>query len=114
MLNKATGEKVFTNSKRVQGFTGLYFKDNINFFAIYPSEIGPKIFYRGKEYRTNNKLSISLEKHEKNRKIRIVDYNIEIDYQESPYIGFDEWSDEIDVDLFYLIEQRYKKDEFYE
>ena len=62
----------------------------------------------------NKNLLISLIKNGKRRKFVIKDYNIEINYTESPYIGFDIWSDEIDVDLFYMIEQSYKNDDFYE
>ena len=34
-------------------------------------------------------------------------------YRTSPYVGFDVWSDEKDVDLFYQIEQSYKDNEYY-
>lgn len=34
-------------------------------------------------------------------------------YRTSPYIGFDVWSDEEDVDLFYQIEQSYQNDDYY-
>ena len=44
---------------------------------------------------------------------RIEEYNICIKYRTSPYIGFDVWSDQEDVDLFYQIEQSYKNDEYY-
>jgi hypothetical protein len=51
--------------------------------------------------------TISLLKEGKNRRFKIVDYNIEVNYRESPYIGFDAWFDETDVDLFFMIEQNY-------
>lgn len=34
-------------------------------------------------------------------------------YRTSPYIEFDVWSDEEDVDLFYQIEQSYQNDDYY-
>ena len=114
MLNLETCEITFSKNSVQEGFTGLYFRDENNFFAIYPSESGPVIFFEGKEYEINKELAISLLKQGKNRKFKIEDYNIEIAYTESPYIGFDVWSDEIDVDLFFMIEQRYKEQEFYD
>ena len=41
------------------------------------------------------------------------EYNICIQYRTSQYVGFDVWSDEKDVDLFYQIEQSYKDNEYY-
>jgi hypothetical protein len=114
MLDKATGKTSFSKISRVPGFTGLYFEDDANFFAIYPTKSGPTIYFDKREYLLNKKLNISLQKTGKNRKFRIVDYRIEIDYVESPYIGWDAWSEEEDVDLFYMVEQNYKKDSFYE
>ncbi|MDL2302731.1 hypothetical protein LJC58_10345 [Lachnospiraceae bacterium OttesenSCG-928-D06] len=83
------------------------------FFAIFPTEQGPIIFYKDKEYLITRELNILLEKTPEIRIFKIVDYNLEIEYHESPYIGIDIWSDEIDVDLFYMIEQKYKDDQFY-
>lgn len=114
-LNRKTGETDFyKGKKKVPGFTGLYFKDERSFFAIYPTKLGPQIYYKGKEYHINKDLSISLQKNDDKRKFYINNYNIEINYIQSPYIGFDALSDEIDVDLFYMIEQRYRDDEFYD
>lgn len=113
LLNTKTGEKIFYNEKRDNNFTGLYYKRNTIFFAIYPTELGPQIYYHGKEYLIHKDLSISLEKINKCRIFSIQDYNLTIRYEESPYVGFDIWSEEIDVDLFFLIKQQYKSDEFY-
>ena len=44
----------------------------------------------------------------------IEDYNVEIHYEKSKFIGLDCWSQEDDVDLFYIITESYKKDIFYE
>ena len=38
---------------------------------------------------------------------RIEEYDIYIKYRTSSYIGFDVWSNEGDVDLYYQIEQFY-------
>jgi len=58
-------------------------------------------------------LHIDLKKTEKLREFHVEEYNICIKYRTSPYIGFDVWSTEEDVDLFYQIEQSYKNDEYY-
>ena len=47
------------------------------------------------------------------REFHIEEYDIRIRYRTSSYIGFDVWSEEEDVDLFYQIEQSYKNDEYY-
>lgn len=87
--------------------------DERTFFAIYPTEKGPIMYYEGNEYALNKKLHITLKKNGKNRTFRIDEYNIRIDYFESPYIGMDVWSDEEDVDLFYQIAKFYRDDEYY-
>ena len=114
-LEAETGKLTFyKGNKKTQDFTGLYFKDDNSFFAIYPSVNGPLIFFNGKEFAINKNLSITLSKQDKIRIFKINDYGIEIHYLKSPYIGFDSWSDEIDVDLFCMIEQKYKEQSFYE
>ena len=113
LLDKSTGNVSYTNTApEFKGFTGLYFRDENTFFGLYPTEIGPVVFFKGREYKITRSLTISLARQGKNRVFRIEEYNIEINYTESPYIGFDEWSDEINVDLFYKIEQRYKNQDF--
>ncbi|RJX39112.1 hypothetical protein D3P09_16595 [Paenibacillus pinisoli] len=113
-LDLITGKKEFSTIKKIPGFTGLYYMDQASFFAIYPTKSGPCIYYGGKEFSINKELTISLLKNDKQRKFTISDYDIEIEYRESPYIDFDVWSEEVDVDLFYMIEQSYKSDDFYE
>ncbi|MCR2805201.1 hypothetical protein [Paenibacillus soyae] len=113
-LELITGEKSFSKTKKKAGFTGLYYSDQSTFFAIYPTNNGPYIYYQGKQLPISTKLSICLDKDGKERSFSILDYNIEIKYKESPYIGFDVWSEEIDVDLFLMIVQNYKSDSFYE
>lgn len=71
------------------------------------------MYYEGKEYPLMKDLHICLTKTGKSREFRIEEYNICIKYCTSPYIGFDVWSDEENVDLFYQIEQSYKNDEYY-
>lgn len=114
MLNIKTGEMIFSDQKSNPKFTGLYFRDEITFFAIYPTKLGPEIYYNGNVYPIHKKLSISLKKNNKNREFCIYDYGINIKYKESSYIGVDVWSDEEDVDLFFMIQQRYQSNDFYE
>ncbi len=113
-LNRLTGEIDYYINKIYKTFTGAYFKDRNTFFALYPTESGPKIFYNNKEYQIHKGLSINIKRKNKNRKFILKDYNIEIDYLESEFLGVDEWSEEIDVDLFYRLEQIYLDDSFYE
>lgn len=114
MLNIRTGEKEYNKGKKkISHFTGMYFKDKDTFFALYPTENGPIMYYEGKEYPLNKDLHIGLIKTENSREFSIQEYNICIKYRSSPYVGFDVWSNEEDVDLFYQIEQSYKKEEYY-
>jgi len=116
-LDIYTGEKKFYNTKKIAAFTGLYSKGYAyfdHFFGIYPTKDGPTIYFEGREYKIDPSLDIQVSKKGKAGKFKIVDYNIEIDYLESEWIGWDVFSDEIDVDLFFMIEQRYKKQEFYD
>ncbi len=114
-LNLKTGERDYYKNKILKGvYTGLYFEDSITFFALFPTPTGPKIFYNNNTYEINCDLTIEIKKQGKKRRFRIKDYDIEIRYVESKYIDFDIWSTEIDVDLFYYIEQSYRTTEFYE
>lgn len=114
LLNIETGEKKYNkDDKKVPYFTGYYFRDKATFFALYSTEKGPMMYYEGKEYRLKKELHISLVKKERWREFRIDEYDIHIVYQSSQYIGFDVWSEEEDVDLFFQIEQFYKDDEYY-
>lgn len=62
-LNVSTGEKVFCEgSEKSEGFTGIYFMDDVTFFAIYPTENGPIMYYKGKEYPLTKDLHITLKK----------------------------------------------------
>jgi hypothetical protein len=114
MLNITKNNKEFYEKPRQKGFTGLYFKDDSIFFGLYPTKSGPMIYFEKKEYPISKKLNITLQKNNKDRKFKIVDYEIEIDYIESIYLNWDTWSEEEDVDLFYMIEHNYKLDSFYE
>ena len=114
LLNIKTGEKKFDKGKwQVPYFQGLYFRDEDTFFALYPTENGPMMYYEGREYPLKKDLHIRLTKMDKLRKFCIDEYHICIQYHTSPYIGFDVWSEEEDVDLFYQIEQSYKNDDYY-
>lgn len=114
MLNIETGEKKFSKGKKqIPRFIGLYFRDEDTFFGLYPTRKGPIMYYEGKEYPLEKTLHISLKKMDKLREFCIEEYGICIKYHTSPYIGFDVWSEEEDVDLFYQIEQSYKDDAYY-
>lgn len=115
ILNINSGIKSFyKEKKKIPQYTGAYFKDDKTFFALYPTESGPMMYFKGKEYPLKKNLHISLKKKDKWRRFHIWEYGIHIKYRTSRYIGFDVWSTEMDVDLFYRIEQSYKTDEFYE
>lgn len=115
ILNVKTGEKEFNKGKKqIPCYTGSYFRDEKTFFALYPTEKGPIMYYEGIEYPLKKDLHIRLKKEGKSREFCIEEYNICINYFASPYIGMDVWSEEKYVDLFYQIEQSYKKDEYYE
>ena len=116
LFDRKTYSMSFSNSSQFSefpAFTGVYFKDENTFFALYPSTTGLMIYYGGKEYALTPDLHISLSKNKESRRFCVEEYGIEIDYTESPYIGFDNWSQEIDVDLFLLIEHSYRDQSFY-
>ncbi len=113
MLDILTGDKLFYKKSDIKEFTGLYFKDECTFFGIYPTERSPIMYYEGAEYPLKKKLHINLKKMGAWREFSIREYNIHIKYRTSKYIGFDVWSEEEDVDLFYQIEQNYKNDDYY-
>lgn len=113
-LDVSTGRKDFYKKSKIQDFTGLYYRDKYNFFGIYPSYLGPIMYYQGKEYQLFPYLHITVKKMGDWRIFNIEEYNIHIRYRTSKYIGFDVWSQEEDVDLFYQIEQSYKKQEYYD
>lgn len=113
-LDLSTNEKkYFDPSEKASAFTGLYFEDENNFFAIYPTENGPVMYYEGREYPLNKDLHIKVIKQGRLREFFIDEYKIDIKYRTSKFIGLDVWSTEMDVDLFYQIEQSYKNDEYY-
>lgn len=113
-LDLNTGEKSFyENYHDFEDFNGFYFKDEKTFFAIFASSEGPKLYFKDRQYDLKKNLHITLKKNENSRDFRIEEYNISINYRASTYIGFDVWSDEKDVDLFYQIVHSYKDDEYY-
>ena len=115
LLDKATGETIYHKNKSIdiENVIGIYFRDDINFLGLYSTKNGPVIFFKNKEYPIIRHLNITFEKDDKNRTFKIIDYNIEINYRESPYVDFDNWSAEIDVDLLYRIAKTFQDDEFY-
>lgn len=69
------------------------------------------MYYRKMQYPLTPDLHIRVNKMDDLREFTIEEYGILIKYKTSPYIGFDVWAEEEDVDLFYQIEQNYKKEE---
>lgn len=113
MLDIQTGHKEFYKKNKINKFTGLYFRDEHNFFAIYPSATGPIMYYEGREYTLKPSLHVHVKKMGDWREFRIEEYDICIPYRTSKYIGFDAWSEEEDVDLFYQIAQSYRDEAYY-
>ena len=114
MLNRETGEREYNNGKKqTPYFSGFYYEEDNLFFALFPTKNGPVMFYEGKEYILTKDLHIRVIKNENEREFCIDEYNIFIKYHTSQYIGFDVWSEEEDVDLFYQIEKMYKNDDYY-
>ncbi len=114
MLEIQGGNKEFyRNKKRFPNFTGFYFKDEKTFFALYPTEKGPMMYYNEIEYPLYKNLHINLAIEEPWRTFSIIEYDIYIKYRTSKYLGFDVWSEEEDVDLFYRIQKYYQDDDFY-
>lgn len=62
LLNLATGEKEFYRGKekRIPYFTGFYFKFENTFFALYPTENGPIMYYEGQEYKLKKAVNTKL------------------------------------------------------
>jgi len=115
-LDKETGEMNFSRNKKINGFTGLYFKEENHFFWIYPTKDGPVAYFEGKEYKVHPDLDIQFIRNGQNRKFKIVDYSIEINYKEVERLGWDIFMffEEDEVDLFCMIEQRYQDQDFYD
>ena len=126
LLNLENGNTSFyRGDKRKPDFSGKYYSEicpddfaipysGSKIIALYPTHNGPRLYYEGIEYLIHPNLNIQLIKKDKKRRFQIKDYGIKFDYTEYPYFDWDEWSGEIDRDLFFMIEQRYKKQEFYD
>lgn len=106
-------KKFNRGKKEFPFFTGLYFRDEKTFFALYPTGKCSMMYYEEIEYPLHKNLHIDLVVTEPWREFSIEEYGIYIKYHTSKYLGFDVWSEEEDVDLFYRIKKRYKDDEFY-
>jgi len=115
MLNEDTGEVCFYREKQIEGYTGVCFKYQNIFLGMYPSDGGVAIYYEKKKYPLTSDLTISLTKNGKHRTFRIEEYGIEINYTASPFIDTEFWlTEEIDLDLLFIISERYKEQAFYD
>ena len=80
-LNLETGEKKFFDDySGFEKFDGFYFKDRENFFVIFASEEGPKLYFKDNVYQLRKDLHISLKEMDTVREFRIEEYNICIKY----------------------------------
>ncbi len=114
-LNRKTGcVKYYTEREEAPEVLGMYFRNEDIFFALYPSEEGPRLFFENREYSISRDLTITLDRQSPRRRFCIVEYGIQIEYDKSPYIEWDTWSEEKYVDLFFRIEQDYMDSSFYE
>ncbi len=109
-LNKVT----IVSQKSSTKFTGLYYKNDECFFAIFPTSGGPYIYYNKKIYPITKELIIEYIDLENKGIFKIKDYNMEIKYNYSKYLDFDSWSQKEDIDIFYKIFSNYKMDSFYQ
>ena len=109
-LDTKTGKIEFYKDKKINKFTGAYFKDGSIFFGVYPTKTAPLMFYEGKEYRLHDGLNITLEIYSTDRRFEIVEYGIIISYK-TPCA--DEWFDANENDLLYEIYAGYKDKKFY-
>lgn len=121
MLRKNENTMKLYADYKFRHFTGNYFEDDNTFFALYASHEGPMIYYDGTEYSIKPNLDIKViydnsnedEDKPNRRKICVIhDYDIYIEYDE-PLFGYNSWSEKIDVDLFFKLEQEYKTRKFY-
>lgn len=113
-LNLLTGEKIFfQKDKSKKRVAGQYYKDEKTFFALIFINDNRVMYFDNKIYKLDKDLHISVEKNGEWRKFTVLEYNINILYHTSKYIGFDVWSTEEDVDLFYQISRQYKNDNYY-
>ena len=77
---------------------------------IYAHRYMPMI--NGDTYPITDKLTIECEDLGKSGVFKIYEYGINIKYKFSKYLDFDAWSQKEDVDIFFCLFSRYKKDHF--
>ncbi len=114
ILDILTGDKSFSSKAVGNNLAGFFFLENKEFFALYSTKEGPTIYYQNKQYPITPELHIHVNRMGDWREVDIQEYGIHIRYKTSPYIGFDVWSTEEDVDLFCYLENKYKNVEFYQ
>lgn len=113
-LNIESGNKEFFNQYKKMGeLGGVYYRDANTFFALISTIYGPKMYYEDNLYALTPDLHIHVDNCNGLNIFYIDEYRIEIAYRESKYEGIDVWSNREDVDLFYQIEQSYKKTDYY-
>ena len=114
LLDLKTGRtKFYKDQPTSEEFTGLYYKNEDLFFALFPTSEGPMIYYDKKCYPITRELNIQLTEGENCGEFIIPEYQIDIKYRYSRYLGFDDWSRKEDIDIFYILFSKYKNDSFY-
>ena len=76
--------------------------------CIFCGNADDVIYYKNKQYSINPDLHTYVKRMGEWREFDIREYGIHIRYKTSPYIGFDVWSEEEDVDLFCYLESKYR------
>ncbi len=113
ILDLTSGNVKKIQLKSSNEFTGLYYERDNCLFALFPTISGPQIFYNNKLYSITPNLNIEYIDLGNKWIFKIKNYNIEIRYNYSKYLGIDSWSMEQDIDLFYKIFIEYKTESFY-
>lgn len=114
LLDLETGHKEFyRNNALIDEFSGLFYKTDELFLGLFPTIEGPMLYYNSRIYPIYRDLIIELKEDDNSGEFRIVDYGIDIKYDYSKFLGFDVWSNKEDIDLFYIIYNKYKTDSFY-
>lgn len=113
-LNLQSGYKEFFNQYENMGeFSGFYYRDIKTFFALISTVYGPKMYYDGNFYELLPNLHIHIDSCDGINIFYVDEYGIKIPYYESKYEGIDVWSNRLDIDLFFQIEQSYKRRDYY-
>ena len=114
LLDLKTGHKKFyRNNSLVDEFSGVFYKTDDLFVGLFPTIEGPVFYHNNNLYPIRRDLNIELVEGDNSGEFRIPEYEIDIKYDYSKFLGFDVWSNKEDVDIFFIIYSKYKTDSFY-